>query len=182
MRPLAATLPVLLCAAACGEPADPADDTAASTSAAETTSGTTAAAEETTVDVPTGEPQDGPTYWQDVAPIYFKSCVTCHGDGGIGPFRLDNYADARQWAGAAAASTGVRSMPPWLIPAAAAALILVLIGLRVMLSRSGPKGRRKLWPTSLPLKTKPASSILTLSSPPPGSASAMNASPPCPRS
>ena len=28
-------------------------------------------------------------------------------------------------------------MPPWLIPAAAAALILVLIGLRVMLSRSG---------------------------------------------
>lgn len=114
MRPLAATLPVFLCAAACGGPADPADDTAASTGAA-TTSGTTSTAE-TTGDVPTtGEPADGPTYWQDVAPIYFKSCVTCHGEGGIGPFRLDTYADARQWAGAAAASTGVRSMPPWLV-------------------------------------------------------------------
>ena len=29
------------------------------------------------------------TYWDDVAPIHFDNCVSCHREGGIGPFRLD---------------------------------------------------------------------------------------------
>jgi hypothetical protein len=35
------------------------------------------------------------TFWQDVAPIYNAKCVRCHQEGGIGPFRLDNYSDAK---------------------------------------------------------------------------------------
>ncbi len=57
----------------------------------------------------------GPTYWQDVAPVFFSRCVTCHGEGGIGPFRLDTYADAKQWAEVAASAVEQRTMPPWLV-------------------------------------------------------------------
>ena len=38
------------------------------------------------------------TFWQDVAPIYNAKCVRCHQEGGIAPFRLDNYADAKDHA------------------------------------------------------------------------------------
>jgi hypothetical protein len=54
------------------------------------------------------------TYWQDVAPIMFQHCVACHQDGGIGPFRLDNYADAKKWGTAAATMTMTGRMPPYL--------------------------------------------------------------------
>lgn len=52
-------------------------------------------------------------YWQDVAPIYFERCVTCHRDGGIAPFRLDTYEDAAAWGPASVAATAARTMPPW---------------------------------------------------------------------
>ncbi|WAS98044.1 monooxygenase [Nannocystis punicea] len=55
------------------------------------------------------------TYWQDVAPIFYNRCVTCHQAGGIGPFRLDDYAEAKQWAPASAAAVEARTMPPWLV-------------------------------------------------------------------
>lgn len=55
------------------------------------------------------------TYWQHVAPIYFNSCVGCHSEGGIAPFRLDNYEDARTWAKSSAAAVAARTMPPWLM-------------------------------------------------------------------
>ncbi len=54
------------------------------------------------------------TFWGDVAPIYFDSCVTCHREGGIGPFALDNYADAVTWAAATQLAVTERTMPPWL--------------------------------------------------------------------
>ncbi|PCC70273.1 Copper type II ascorbate-dependent monooxygenase, C-terminal domain [Nannocystis exedens] len=57
------------------------------------------------------------TYWQDVAPIFFKSCVGCHAEGGIAPFRLDNYEDASTWAQSSAAAVAARTMPPWLLTA-----------------------------------------------------------------
>ncbi len=57
------------------------------------------------------------TYWQDVAPIYFDRCVTCHQAGGIAPFALDNAEDAAQWAAASAAAVSARTMPPWLVTA-----------------------------------------------------------------
>ena len=55
------------------------------------------------------------TFWDDVAPIYFESCVSCHRDGGIAPFALDNYADAVVWAAASLESIEARTMPPWLV-------------------------------------------------------------------
>lgn len=55
------------------------------------------------------------TYWQDVAPIFYSRCVTCHQAGGIGPFALDDYAEAKQWAGASAAAVEAKTMPPWLV-------------------------------------------------------------------
>ncbi len=58
-----------------------------------------------------------PTYWQDVAPIYFESCVGCHNGEGIGPMRLDDYATAREWAAASAATVAARVMPPFLVTA-----------------------------------------------------------------
>ncbi len=62
----------------------------------------------------TGEPA-GVRYWQDVAPIYFERCGSCHSEGGIAPFRLDNYADAVTWAEASRLATEARTMPPWLV-------------------------------------------------------------------
>lgn len=55
------------------------------------------------------------TYWQDVAPIYYARCVTCHQAGGIAPFRLDDYAAAEPWAAASASAVAARTMPPWLV-------------------------------------------------------------------
>lgn len=52
-------------------------------------------------------------FWDDVAPIYFARCVTCHQQGGIAPLRLDTYEDAKAWGEAALAATTARTMPPW---------------------------------------------------------------------
>lgn len=57
------------------------------------------------------------SYWQDVAPIFFESCVTCHQPDGIAPFRLDTYEEARDWASAARQAVEERTMPPWLVTA-----------------------------------------------------------------
>ena len=53
------------------------------------------------------------TFWQDVAPIYNTKCVRCHQEGGIGPFRLDNYADAKTYAAAELARVNEGTMPPY---------------------------------------------------------------------
>jgi hypothetical protein len=55
------------------------------------------------------------TYWGDVAPIYNAKCTRCHQDGGIAPFRLDRYDDARKHALKAAAATKAGIMPPYLM-------------------------------------------------------------------
>mgnify|MGYP002777812993 CR=1 FL=1 len=85
------------------------DETPADTETASTTDTTSATTD------PTGGPQAGPTYWQDIAPIFFADCVTCHRDGGIGPFVLDDYAEAKKWAEASASAVEARTMPPWLV-------------------------------------------------------------------
>ena len=54
------------------------------------------------------------TFTRDVAPILFEHCVTCHREGGIGPFSLETHAGARERAGRIAAATEARQMPPWL--------------------------------------------------------------------
>jgi hypothetical protein len=53
------------------------------------------------------------TFWQDVAPIYNDKCVRCHQDGGIGPFRLDDYASAKAEAALEAQYTMEGVMPPY---------------------------------------------------------------------
>ena len=57
---------------------------------------------------------EGPTFSRDVAPILFEHCAPCHREGGIGPFRLATYRDARPRAGRIAEVTASRAMPPWL--------------------------------------------------------------------
>ncbi|MEZ4382169.1 MAG: hypothetical protein R3A79_12535 [Nannocystaceae bacterium] len=95
---------LLALAPACG---DDDGDTAASATA--TDSDTTGASTGDT------EGAEGPTFWGEVAPIYFESCVSCHQSGGIGPFPLDNFADAATWGPASAAASTARTMPPWLL-------------------------------------------------------------------
>ncbi|MEO6602489.1 MAG: hypothetical protein ABIQ16_21585 [Polyangiaceae bacterium] len=53
------------------------------------------------------------TYYEDVAPILQDHCLSCHQEGGIAPFRLDDYVTAKANAGAMAADTASRKMPPW---------------------------------------------------------------------
>lgn len=53
------------------------------------------------------------TYWQDMVPLFEAHCLSCHQQGGIAPFRLDDYASAKSKAALIAHSTGARTMPPW---------------------------------------------------------------------
>jgi hypothetical protein len=55
----------------------------------------------------------GPTYAQDVKPILDGRCANCHTAGGIAPFALDNYADAKSHAAVIADAVQESRMPPW---------------------------------------------------------------------
>ncbi|MDE2711748.1 MAG: tetratricopeptide repeat protein [Acidobacteriota bacterium] len=58
--------------------------------------------------------QDPVTFARNVAPILFEHCVSCHREGGIGPFSLETYGGARERAERIAALAAARHMPPWL--------------------------------------------------------------------
>jgi len=53
------------------------------------------------------------TFWGDVEPIFNSKCVKCHQAGGIGPFRLDNYADAKAYAPIEKVRVNQGTMPPY---------------------------------------------------------------------
>lgn len=53
------------------------------------------------------------TFAQDIAPILYTHCATCHRPGEIGPFSLLTYDDARTRARQIAEVTRRRVMPPW---------------------------------------------------------------------
>jgi mono/diheme cytochrome c family protein len=55
-----------------------------------------------------------PTSVQDVAPILYHSCSSCHRPGKPGPFPLLTYDDAKKYAPQIAAALRLRAMPPWL--------------------------------------------------------------------
>jgi hypothetical protein len=55
----------------------------------------------------------GSTFTKDVAPIFYKHCVTCHRPGEIAPMSLLDYQSARPWAKAIKAAVSTRKMPPW---------------------------------------------------------------------
>jgi tetratricopeptide (TPR) repeat protein len=53
------------------------------------------------------------TFNKDIAPIVYANCAACHHPGGVGPFSLLTYEDARKHARQMAAVTEARFMPPW---------------------------------------------------------------------
>jgi hypothetical protein len=64
---------------------------------------------------PAGGPDasSGVTYYKDVAPIVQRVCQNCHVQGGIAPFPLLTYDDAKTEAAAIVSDTQARIMPPF---------------------------------------------------------------------
>lgn len=54
-----------------------------------------------------------PTFHADIEPLLQRSCVSCHSTGGIAPFGLGSYQDAKSVAELIAEVTSERTMPPW---------------------------------------------------------------------
>ena len=53
------------------------------------------------------------TFSEDIAPIIYDNCTTCHRAGEIGPMPLTNYSEVSQWAQTIAHVTEIKYMPPW---------------------------------------------------------------------
>ena len=54
-----------------------------------------------------------PTFTEQVAPIIFKNCVSCHRPGEAAPFSLMTYDQVRKHARQITEVTGTKFMPPW---------------------------------------------------------------------
>src|ERR1700733_2725128 len=54
-----------------------------------------------------------PTFTKDIAPIFYKNCVSCHRPGEIAPMSLIDYQSVRPWAKAIREAVATRKMPPW---------------------------------------------------------------------
>ncbi len=111
---------VLAVALRCGgDPASPATDTSGETGTEPTTEPTTGAGPDTSEasSAPTttaAEPEPALTYWRDIYPVLQTHCVTCHREGGIGPFDLADPATAAALAPALVLAADEGSMPPFL--------------------------------------------------------------------
>lgn len=57
--------------------------------------------------------EGAPTYNQDIAPILYKNCSTCHRPGEAAPFPLLSYTDAKKKSATLAKAVHNRAMPPW---------------------------------------------------------------------
>lgn len=55
------------------------------------------------------------TYWQDMVPLFEQHCLQCHREGGIAPFRMDEYSTVKPLAKVIAHATRERTMPPWAV-------------------------------------------------------------------
>jgi len=53
------------------------------------------------------------TFTKDVAPIFQRSCVSCHRPNQSAPMSLQTYEDARPWARSIKNRVEKREMPPW---------------------------------------------------------------------
>src|SRR5580704_6502150 len=56
---------------------------------------------------------DTPSFYRDVLPILQQRCQVCHRAEGIAPMQFETYEQTRPYAGAIAAGTQNKSMPPW---------------------------------------------------------------------
>jgi tetratricopeptide (TPR) repeat protein/mono/diheme cytochrome c family protein len=63
---------------------------------------------------PAMAPDSAPTFNEDVAPILFQHCATCHRPGQGAPFSLVTYGDVKSRAEKIATVIESRRMPPWL--------------------------------------------------------------------
>ena len=63
--------------------------------------------------IATGTEKEAVTFTSHVAPIFLKSCMTCHRPGEIAPMSLLSYAEARPWARSIKREVQSRAMPPW---------------------------------------------------------------------
>jgi len=54
-----------------------------------------------------------PTFAEDVAPILYKNCTTCHRPGGLGPFSLLDYDSAKVNIDEMRNAVATGQMPPW---------------------------------------------------------------------
>jgi hypothetical protein len=54
-----------------------------------------------------------PTFAEDVAPILYKNCTTCHRPGGLGPFSLLDYDSAKVNVNEMRDAVATGQMPPW---------------------------------------------------------------------
>lgn len=57
---------------------------------------------------------DAPTWHQDIAPLVAERCAGCHQDGGIAPFGLQTYEEAKMWSPTFDAPLRAGTMPPFL--------------------------------------------------------------------
>jgi hypothetical protein len=57
----------------------------------------------------------GPTYHTDIAPLLQRECMSCHQEGGIGPFELTTYDQAKAQKDLMAFSVAARRMPPGIL-------------------------------------------------------------------
>ncbi len=53
------------------------------------------------------------SYYQTVKPILEAKCISCHSEGGIGPFALTTFDEVKPRAASIAAAVESHSMPPW---------------------------------------------------------------------
>ncbi len=53
------------------------------------------------------------TFSKDVAPIFYKNCMSCHRQGEIAPMSLVTYKEVRPWAKSIREKVLTRTMPPW---------------------------------------------------------------------
>ena len=54
-----------------------------------------------------------PTFAEDVAPIVYRNCTTCHRPGGLGPFSLLDYDSAKANVNEMRDAVATGQMPPW---------------------------------------------------------------------
>ena len=57
--------------------------------------------------------ESGPTFSEDVAPIFYEKCISCHREGEVAPMSLITFREARPWARAIHEKVTTREMPPW---------------------------------------------------------------------
>ena len=53
------------------------------------------------------------TFSEDIAPIIYQNCTSCHRPGEIGPFSLSNYEEVAAWSATIKYVTEIEYMPPW---------------------------------------------------------------------